>query len=364
MSASAPHSANAQPASVTPRPNPEAARPSSFAAVPGWMVSGILHAGIIVFLVTSGLPSCGDGQIGTGAEEGEFRDVGIYVKEPSTLQEKPEKSETEETQDTPASETASSKAETAKSAEADQAASDLLELPETKPRSVIGQSRGGPSEIGLPSAPENLVSPNAVRTPKSKGQGPGQVSFMGQTTQAQSVVYIIDTSSSMGAYDALKYAQARLKASINGLSAKQKFQIIAYNSQSPQVMRLRNRPEGELYTAVGPNLRLATQYINTFTPSGGTKHMPALVEAFKFHPDVIFWLTDAEDRLSPKQMSQLRTQLNKGGKTHIHCIKFGQGPDLKKRTGNFLKSVAAENSGSYTYIDVKKLDGPSVGFER
>lgn len=340
------------------RPNPEAARPSSFAAVPGWMVSGMLHAGIIVFLVTSGLPSCGDGQIGTGANEGEFREVGIYVKQPpSESVEKPEETEVETPEDNAAAENSTANQQTAKAV--DQSVSELIELPNVKTPAVIGSSRGGPSETGPPEQSEAMVTPNAVRPPPSKGQGPGSVSFMGQTTQAQSVVFVIDTSSSMGGYHALSYAQAKLKSSINGLSQKQKFQIIAYNNQAPRVMRLGNDTSGSaLYPALGPNRRMATAYINTFVPSGGTKHFPALVAAFKFRPDVIFFLTDAEDALTVKEMNEIRMVHNKDKKTHIHCIKFGQGADLPSRAGDFLKSLASENKGSYTYIDVEKLAGP------
>ncbi|MCA9070439.1 MAG: hypothetical protein KDA84_16015 [Planctomycetaceae bacterium] len=346
--------------SVEPtRPDRELARPTSVGAVPGWMVSGILHAGVIVFLITSGLPSCGDGQYGTGAEQGDFREVGIYVKQPSESLQKPEETNTDDNQnptDNPTTNNAAAESQNDKATDA--IADALISVPNIDAPSVIGMGGGAPAEIGTPSDSQAMVTPNAVKAPQSPGQGPGDVSFLGLNTKAQSVVYVIDTSGSMVTHDALGFAKTKLMASINGLSPKQQFQIISY-SETTTVMHLRNEKPGSfpLYPAVGPNLILATRHINSLGAGGGTKHMPAIRAAFSFHPDVIFLLSDAETDLGPKDLSEIRLQLNKGGKTHVHCIKFGEGPDLKSRNGNFLRDLAAQNKGSYSYLNVEKLDG-------
>lgn len=357
MSAPTPQSGSAKLPLEEERPDRELARPSSFGAVPGWMVSGFLHAGVIVFLITSGLPSCGDGQYGTGADQGDFREVGIYVKQPSESLQKPEETNNENPTENNQT-TTNTPTETQTTEAADATANALVNLPKVDAPSVIGQGGGAPTEIGIPNTPEAMVKPNAVKAPQSKGQGPGNVSFLGHNTSAQSVVYVIDTSSSMDAYNALNFAKTKLMASINGLSPKQQFQIISYNDTF-RVMRLRNAKAGSftLYRAVGPNLRLATLHINSLGAGGGTKHMPAINEAFKFKPDVLFLLTDADTNLFAKDLYRIRSELNKGGKTHVHCIKFGEGADLKSREGNFLRTLSTENNGSYSYIDVQKLEG-------
>ncbi len=324
------------------------------------MVSGILHAGLLVMLMTSGLPSCGDGQMGTGEGHGEFVEVGIYVKQPADSPIQPEESKNEEVQQP---ESTNPNPTTAPATQtADSTASQLIELPDVSPRAVIGQSRGTPAPSGVPEAPDALVTSNAVRAPASQslGNGPGVVSFMGQSTEAQSVVFVIDTSSSMRTNDAIDYAKAKLMQSINGLNQKQQFQIVSY-TLVPTIMRLRNdRAEtAPLYRATGTNLTLARQYINGLGASGGTKHRPALQEAFRFKPDVIFFLTDAdEDRLSPREMSEIKTLWNKESKTHIHCFKFGIGPDLQPPEANFLRTLARENHGSYSYLDIAQLGSP------
>ncbi len=353
MSAS---SSTPKPSLEESRPEHEAARPASFNAVPGWMISGMLHAGVIVFLITSGLPSCGDGQIGTGSDSGEFREVGIYVKQPSETQTPPKETDDAQPEEPQSAQAGAAAAKTSPAAEAP--AAELIDLPDIAPHAVIGQSRSTPAPGGLPLPSKALVTPNgSVRSPPpAPGQGPGNVSFMGHTTEAQTVVYVIDTSSSMGTNNALEFAQAKLKQSINGLGQKQQFQIISY-TDAPVVMRLRNdRSEPPpLYRAIGPNLTLATQYINGFRADSGTNHQPALLAAFQYKPDVIFFLTDAEEGLSPKQLSKIKTEWNKQGKTHVHCVQFGTGPDLKLPSTVFLRTLASQNGGSYTYINIEKL---------
>ena len=348
----------ANPASAETQPHRDAARPSSFAAVPGWVLSGMLHAGVIVFLVTSGIPSCGDQQLGTGADHGDFRQVGIYIKEPTNSPEHPKETDKEDPQQTQSQTPRASAAPSTQEADAD--AAELIDLPDVKPRAVIGQNASVAPPAGVPNASEATVTANSVYTPPAKGQGPGNVSFMGQTTPAQKVVYVIDTSSSMTTKNAIGYAREKLMQSINGLTQKQQFQIISYTHVT-KIMHLRNDkgPAASLYRATRPNLTLATFHINSFQASGGTKHMPALKAALEFQPDVIFLLTDADqDRLSAGDLYTIRAEYNKGGKTHINCIQFGDGPNLASAADSFLQKLAGENRGTYSYMDISKLESP------
>jgi hypothetical protein len=101
---------------------------------------------------------------------------------------------------------------------------------------------------------------------------------------------------------------------------------------------------------------LATRHVGTLAASGGTKHMPALRAAFEFQPDVVFFLTDAEE-LQPGEVDEVTRVLNRGGRTVVHCVKFGEGPDLVPEELNFLRILARRNNGSYTYRNVEQL-GP------
>jgi hypothetical protein len=90
------------------------------------------------------------------------------------------------------------------------------------------------------------------------------------------------------------------------------------------------------------------------TPLGGTKHREALEIGLAMAPDVLFFLTDAEEpQLSPAELADLRRR-NSG--TIIHCIEFGVGGYSGYE--NFLVRLARENRGQHVYVDVTSL-GPS-----
>ena len=87
--------------------------------------------------------------------------------------------------------------------------------------------------------------------------------------------------------------------------------------------------------------------------------MRALKAALELKPDVIFLLTDADqDRLSAGDLEYDSGGINKGGKTHIYCFQFGDGPNLSSPAENFLRKLAGENRGTYSYMDIKKLESP------
>ena len=84
---------------------------------------------------------------------------------------------------------------------------------------------------------------------------------------------------------------------------------------------------------------------------GGTRHLSALRLALGLRPDVVFFLTDADEpRLTSDEMRQIRV-LNKG--SIINTIEFGYGP--QHRMDNFLVQLAKQNGGQHVYVDVRRL---------
>jgi hypothetical protein len=73
--------------------------------------------------------------------------------------------------------------------------------------------------------------------------------------------------------------------------------------------------------------------------------------ALRFSPDVIFFLTDADQpALSPAQLLRIR-RLN-AGRAAINTIEFGLGPAVGRE--NFLTRLAQENGGQYVYINISR----------
>ncbi|HMC10775.1 MAG TPA: hypothetical protein VKH44_05775, partial [Pirellulaceae bacterium] len=80
-------------------------------------------------------------------------------------------------------------------------------------------------------------------------------------------------------------------------------------------------------------------------------HVQALRKALQMRPDVVFFLTDAnEPQLRADDLHKVR-QFNQG--TSINAIEFGVGPPQPRY--NFLQQLAAENGGQHTYVDVTRL---------
>ena len=79
--------------------------------------------------------------------------------------------------------------------------------------------------------------------------------------------------------------------------------------------------------------------------------MQALTMALRMNPDVVFFLTDADEpRLSTSELQRIRAR-NRG--TSINTIEFGSGPSSGRYT--FLRQLADENQGKHAYVDVTSL---------
>jgi Ca-activated chloride channel family protein len=181
-----------------------------------------------------------------------------------------------------------------------------------------------------------------------KGSGGGGTSFFGQKAKGERFVYLLDASGSMYDYNAIAVAKAELLASLAQLDADQQFQVIFYSERVYPMVDPGNREQ--MFHGTDANRTKASQFVRGIQPLEGTRHREALLEALNYSPDVIFFLTDAgEPRLDAADLDRIRRRSN--GKARIHCIEFGKGAALNIET-NFLKKLARENGGGYTYRDI------------
>lgn len=323
---------------------PPAPRAGVLATLANWLLSVVLHTALL-FLIASNLRGCEQGSGGLGDED--FREVGVVMKNSSPVVDTPAEDPVESTANSPVF---SSTSDSAPQVVEDQPPVDLLTPASQSPLAVIG---AGP----LPSSPassrvEDMIKPSGAFQPiRPGGLAKGETSFFDIRDKATRFVYLLDASGSMGGAP-IRVAKAELLASLRSLDATQQFQVIFYN-QTPRPMRLKGAARAELYWASNINQTLASQDIAGVTPSGGTSHVPALKLALGMSPEVIFFLTDADEpRLSAADLNDIK-QMNKG-RTRIHCIEFGSGPELA--IDNFLKRLARENGGTYRYRDTTKFE--------
>lgn len=317
--------------------------------VPSWLFSGFFHCALAAaVLVISQLPSC---QADMQGDEGEaFRDVGIHVR--STM--------TDATPD---------------EAEVSDDSPDVVyENPLTLPEPVVNDAPPvelplpqldtappiiGVGKIPLPNsiASTDLLQPNPPR-PNSTGSGVGTpvaggTSFLGIEDVGRRFVYVIDRSFSMENDGALQAAKAELQSSLLRLNETQQFQIIFY-SNGYDVLRPRDQQFDFFYGTDVQRLQVSNR-LRSIRASGGTDHLPAILEALRGNPDVIYLLTDgaAETALKAAELDQIKRR-NRGG-TRIHCIEFGRSsrPAIEGEA-NFLRRLAKQSQGQYVYRNVKR----------
>lgn len=177
--------------------------------------------------------------------------------------------------------------------------------------------------------------------------GKAKVEFFGIVAEGRKFVFVLDRSASM-AGSPLTRAKNELKASLQGLGDLNQFQIVFYNER-PRTFALAGVP-GKAVFGTEENKKEANRYIDGIVADGNTDHESALSAAFNFAPDVIFFLTDADKpELSAQRLAKI-TDRNRSGAL-LHTIQFGAGP---APGANFLSRLAAQNGGSYRYIDISK----------
>ena len=178
---------------------------------------------------------------------------------------------------------------------------------------------------------------------------------MGTQDQGSKVIFVIDASGSMVSKNSMQVAKAALVSSLQALDAHQQFLVIFYDDK-PTVLHLRDAHKPQLYAATEIHKTLAKQKIAGIQPGTGTQHVPALEMALKLRPDVIFFLTDAQE--PPIYEGELVALKNLNNRTtRIHSIEFGVGPEVSDAASpkNFLRRLSRQNGGTYRYYDVTKF---------
>ncbi len=182
--------------------------------------------------------------------------------------------------------------------------------------------------------------------------GSVRTGVFGLSGEGNRFVYVFDRSGSMSGFGGrpLRAAKAELISSLNDLVKIHQFQIIFYNNDPPRVFDPRGGSP-RLEWADETSKELARAFVRGIDAVGGTEHLAALKLGLGMRPDVIFFLTDADEpRLSNSELAEVR-RLNRG--TAIFTVEFGFGP--QRNGSNFLVRLAEQNDGQHVYVDVSQL---------
>jgi von Willebrand factor type A domain len=225
-----------------------------------------------------------------------------------------------------------------------------------------------PDLPGLPSADQIAATGNSDlnRLPSADGLlngvqanteigGHVKTQIFGVQGTGSKFVYVFDRSASMEGFGGrpMAAAKAQLIASIKSLGPTQQFQIIFYN-ENPTVFNPNPGLPPRLLFGTDENKEAAERFIRQMQGDGSTQHLPALEMALAMSPDVIFFLTDAQEpRLTNEEM-QAVDRMNVAVAS-INCIEFGSKEGYDR--DNFLVRLARLSRGQHTYRNVTTLSG-------
>jgi hypothetical protein len=190
--------------------------------------------------------------------------------------------------------------------------------------------------------PQPLLNPGSIGTGQADS-GPGMFPAAGT---GRSVVFVLDRSMSMGMHDGFRRARAELLASLARLPSSARFQVIAYKDIAEPLMV---SGSAGLLPADRDTIAEVTRLVAGMRAEGRTNHVNALKHGLMLLPDVLYFVTDA-DELSVADVTGV-TRFN-GGRTSIHVVEMSARADDGSDT--VLHQLAIQNRGTYRRVSVRQ----------
>ena len=180
--------------------------------------------------------------------------------------------------------------------------------------------------------------------------------------QGKRFVYVFDRSASMNSGFEIKVpgrrperhtfldgAKEELLRSLSRLSDRHRFQIIFYNDYPKMFQGYRGMKQ--MIPANSRAKELASTYLYGLEADRDTYHVPALEMALRLRPDVIFLLTDGEEKDDPSPRDLKDIALQNKGRAAIHVIQICREP----RPDSTLVQLARENGGQHAFLKIDEL---------
>jgi hypothetical protein len=212
----------------------------------------------------------------------------------------------------------------------------------------VGPENGAGSSSGIARGP---------LAPFGLGRGGGQggslptrfVNVSGGS--ASTVVFVCDASGSMiNTFGSLK---DELVKAVKPLKSIQGFNIIFFQDEKSAAL-----DERELLFATPENKRKAFQWLETMATTGSTNPIPAIEQAFRQKPQLIYLLTDA-DFPDNDAVRNTIARLNADKQTRVNTIVFVSGDagadDASESFVNLMKQIARDNGGVFGHVKESDL---------
>ena len=168
------------------------------------------------------------------------------------------------------------------------------------------------------------------------------VSFFGTHTDGSRIVYLVDSSGSMGWGQRFREEKDELIRSIRSLKPHIKFTVIFYDDapQFPQPLKMLPAPEA--------NIEAIAKWVAAVRLGIENRMIPALRNALTLKPDTIFLLSDGMSDFDPAEVCASVRHLNAKTKARIHTISMHDFAGQR-----LMKQIAAENKGEYRHVAPK-----------
>ncbi len=158
-------------------------------------------------------------------------------------------------------------------------------------------------------------------------------------TLARDMVFIIDTSSSMGG-TSIEQAKRGLGQALLKLRPQDRFNIIEFNSHTAQLFN-------QLDYATPYNVQQAQQWVKNLQARGGTNMLPALNDAFAQYKESsalqqTVFITDGAVGNETQLFNTIHKKL---GDSRLFTVGIGSAPNAY-----FMKKAAKFGRGTYTFI--------------
>lgn len=155
--------------------------------------------------------------------------------------------------------------------------------PPLNPLTAAGHTE--PAAAGVPA-----VTPSPAERPRPPAP------LHGTLAPRQAIVYVLDASGSMGRERKFALAREALLATLRNQPPTVRFQVVVYSATARAILPV---PDGGCVPGTADNLREAERALAAVEPAGRSSHLDGLKAALACRPDLVVFLTDADDLPAP-----------------------------------------------------------------
>lgn len=226
---------------------------------------------------------------------------------------------------------------------------------ENLPAAASGKGDSGALGLGLGSAGDGLPGGGGGAGSFGAVTGDGPTSgFFGQRGNAYRVVYVIDTSGSLGWI--FEPVQKALIESIDQLRPTQSFHVIFAGSKPIEL------PARKLVPAIAAYKEPARKFIRELVPELQCDPVAAMRRAFAVKPELIYFLTDGDFGMAGNELLSRLREWNADKRVHITTIGFGVKLMNSQLAGQpvgepILRQIAQEHGGKFRWVSPNEVEG-------